>query len=134
MGVRIRFARFGRKKLPFYRIYVADSRSKRDGRFLENVGYYNPITGKDGEKQFALKADRVQYWLSVGAQPSNAVARLLARTGNLPSAYPRGPPESSSPSPLATLSPDDKPDVTITAKLSSASSAPMLASRILCFC
>ncbi|EFJ05713.1 hypothetical protein SELMODRAFT_7638, partial [Selaginella moellendorffii] len=84
MGVRIRFARFGRKKLPFYRIYVADSRSKRDGRFLENVGYYNPITGKDGEKQFALKADRVQYWLSVGAQPSNAVARLLARTGNLP--------------------------------------------------
>ncbi|EFJ32887.1 hypothetical protein SELMODRAFT_8429, partial [Selaginella moellendorffii] len=93
MGVRIRFARFGRKKLPFYRIYVADSRSKRDGRFLENVGYYNPITGKVpfSEREnlvsqvlLCCRFDACRkgwYWLSVGAQPSNAVARLLARTG-----------------------------------------------------
>ena len=63
---------------------AADSRSPRDGKHLEVLGYYNPLPGKDGGKRMGLKFDRVKYWLSVGAQPSDPVQRILFRAGVLP--------------------------------------------------
>ena len=78
MSVKIRLARHGAKKSPFYRIVVADSESPRDGRFLENVGTYNPLKEP---AEVTLKAERVQYWLQQGAIPSDTVKGLLKREG-----------------------------------------------------
>ena len=72
------------QKLPFYRIFVADSRCPRDGRHLEQVGHYDPAPAKDGNKHLGLHIDRIKYWLSVGAQPSDTVARLLGQAGVIP--------------------------------------------------
>lgn len=81
MAVRIRLRRMGAKKRPFYRVVVADSRAPRDGRFIETLGTYNPlITPAEVE----LNAEKVQLWLSRGAQPSDTVRRLLARENLLP--------------------------------------------------
>ena len=76
--VRIRLRRVGAKKQPSYRVVVADSRSPRDGRFIERLGWYNPRTDPPS---FKIEEDRALYWLSVGAQPSDAVARLLKKMG-----------------------------------------------------
>ncbi|CAK8572133.1 unnamed protein product [Lathyrus sativus] len=81
MVVSIRLARHGRIHSPFYRVVVADSKYPRDGRNLEVVGYYNPIAAKDDEKQLSIKLERVKYWLSVGAQPSERVKSLLFHSG-----------------------------------------------------
>lgn len=78
MAVRIRLRRMGRKKRPYYRIVVADSRSPRDGRFIETVGTYNPLTEP---YQVDIDEDRVFYWLKNGAQPSQTVRSLLSRKG-----------------------------------------------------
>eukprot|EP00588_Corethron_pennatum_P007138 CAMPEP_0194298320 /NCGR_PEP_ID=MMETSP0169-20130528/60101_1 /TAXON_ID=218684 /ORGANISM="Corethron pennatum, Strain L29A3" /LENGTH=108 /DNA_ID=CAMNT_0039048295 /DNA_START=113 /DNA_END=439 /DNA_ORIENTATION=+ len=82
--VRLRLQRFGRKKLPFYRIVAANSQSPRDGKFLEVCGTYNPIASKDGVKEITLKTDRLKYWISVGAQPSDRVAWILGKFGVMP--------------------------------------------------
>jgi small subunit ribosomal protein S16 len=74
--VRIRLARMGRKKRPFYRVVAADSRAPRDGRFIEILGNYNPMTEPMG---IELKLDRVEHWLSKGAQPSDTVSSLIKR-------------------------------------------------------
>ncbi|XP_038984791.1 30S ribosomal protein S16-2, chloroplastic/mitochondrial-like [Phoenix dactylifera] len=84
MVVRIRLSRFGCRNKPFYRVMAADSRSPRDGKHLEVLGYYNPLPGQDGGKRMGLNFDRVKYWLSVGAQPSEPVQRILFRAGVLP--------------------------------------------------
>ncbi|KAJ6838598.1 30S ribosomal protein S16-2, chloroplastic/mitochondrial-like [Iris pallida] len=84
MVVRIRLSRFGCKNKPFYRVMAADSRSPRDGKHLEVLGYYNPLPGQDGGKRMGLNFERVKYWLSVGAQPSDPVERILFRAGVLP--------------------------------------------------
>lgn len=76
--VRIRLRRVGAKKQPSYRIVVADKDAPRDGRFIENIGFFNPRTEPETVE---LDADRALYWLSVGAQPSEAVARLLKSKG-----------------------------------------------------
>lgn len=76
--VRIRLRRMGAKKKPFYRIVVADQRSPRDGRFIENIGTYDPLTDPPA---INIKSERTGHWLRVGAQPSEAVARLLTKTG-----------------------------------------------------
>ena len=78
MAVKIRLARHGATKRPFYRIVVADSQCKRDGRFLENVGTYNPLTEP---VQVTLKTERVQYWLQQGAIPTDTVKMLLKKEG-----------------------------------------------------
>ena len=78
MAVRIRLARCGTKKRPFYRIVVADGQYARDGRFLENVGTYNPM-GETAE--ITLKKERVQYWLGQGALPSNTVTSIFKKEG-----------------------------------------------------
>lgn len=77
MSLRIRLARGGAKKRPYYRIVVADSRMPRDGRFIERVGSYNPMLPKDHSDRIVLKEERIRHWLSVGAQPSDRVARFL---------------------------------------------------------
>lgn len=77
MSLRIRLARGGAKKRPYYRIVVADSRMPRDGRFIERVGSYNPMVAKDHPERIVLKEDRIKHWLSVGALPSDRVARFL---------------------------------------------------------
>ena len=81
MTLRIRLARGGTKKRPFYRIVVADGRSPRDGRFIERIGSYNPMLPKDHADRIVLKQDRVQHWLSVGASPTDRVARFLGAAG-----------------------------------------------------
>lgn len=75
MSVRIRLKRFGTKRRPFYRIVVTDSRNPRDGRTLEEVGFYHPIEIAD--KQLSIKEDRIREWLAKGAQPSGTVRKLL---------------------------------------------------------
>jgi small subunit ribosomal protein S16 len=78
MAVKIRLARHGAKKRPFYRIVVADSESPRDGRFLENVGTYNPLTDP---VDISLKQERIKYWLEKGATPTDTVKSLLKKEG-----------------------------------------------------
>ncbi len=77
MSLRIRLARGGAKKRPFYRIVVADSRSPRDGRFIEKIGTFDPMLAKDDAKRVIIQEDRIKHWLSVGARPSDRVARFL---------------------------------------------------------
>ena len=79
MALKIRLSRGGAKKRPFYRIVVADARSPRDGRFIERVGTYNPMVAKDSDDRVILKEERVKYWLSQGAKPSDRVARFLGQ-------------------------------------------------------
>jgi small subunit ribosomal protein S16 len=78
MAVKIRLARHGAKKRPFYRIVVADSEFPRDGRYLENVGTYNPLLDP---AKVTLKSERIQYWMDQGAKPSDTVRNLLKKEG-----------------------------------------------------
>ncbi len=78
MSLKIRLARGGAKKRPFYRIVVADSRSPRDGRFIEKVGTYNPMVPREHDQRLTLVTERLKYWLGVGAQPTDRVAKFLA--------------------------------------------------------
>ncbi len=78
MSVKIRMRRMGSKRKPFYRIVVADSRMPRDGRFIEEVGYYNPLTNPDEVK---LEEDKIFEWIEKGAQPSDTVRSLLSKAG-----------------------------------------------------
>jgi small subunit ribosomal protein S16 len=78
MSLKIRLSRGGAKKRPYYRIVVADSRSPRDGRFIERIGSYNPMLAKDHPERVVLNTERARHWLSVGATPSDRVTRFLA--------------------------------------------------------
>ncbi len=78
MAVKIRLKRIGAKKAPFYRIVVADSRSPRDGKFIEQVGYYNPCTEPN---ELSIEAEAVKKWLDNGAQPTDTVRALLKKSG-----------------------------------------------------
>lgn len=77
MATSIRLSRGGSKKRPYYKIVVADSRSPRDGRFIERIGSYNPLLGKDNPDRVKLDVERAKHWVSVGAQPTDRVARFL---------------------------------------------------------
>lgn len=81
MSLKIRLSRGGAKKRPFYRVVVADSRSPRDGRFIERIGSYNPMLQKDDPDRFVINEERAKHWLGVGAQPSDRVARQLSVLG-----------------------------------------------------
>ena len=81
MSVSLRLSRGGSKKRPYYKVVAANSRSARDGKFLEQVGTYNPLLAKDDENRVRLVEDRVRYWLGVGAQPTDRVARMLDKAG-----------------------------------------------------
>jgi small subunit ribosomal protein S16 len=79
MGLKIRLARAGAKKRPYYHIVVADSRSPRDGRFIEKVGSYNPMLPSDHAERIRLFDDRIKHWLSVGALATDRVAKFLGK-------------------------------------------------------
>lgn len=81
MAVSIRLARGGSKKRPYYKIVVADARASRDGKFIERLGSYNPLLAKDDANRVVLDSDRAKHWLSVGAQPTDRVARFLDAAG-----------------------------------------------------
>jgi small subunit ribosomal protein S16 len=81
MSVSLRLSRGGSKKRPYYKVVVANSRAPRDGAYLEQVGTYNPLLAKDDANRVRLVEDRVRYWLGVGAQPTDRVARLLDKAG-----------------------------------------------------
>ena len=80
MAVKIRLKRMGMKKKPFYRVIVADDRSPRDGRFIEEIGYYNPMTNP---AEIKIDPERAKHWLTVGAQPTDTVRILLKKSGAL---------------------------------------------------
>lgn len=84
MALKIRLARGGAKKRPYYRIVIADSRMPRDGRYIEKVGSYNPMLSKDDPKRILLEEERIRHWISVGAKPTDRVARFLGRADILP--------------------------------------------------
>ncbi len=81
MATKIRLARAGSKKRPFYRIVIADVRAPRDGRFIERVGSYNPLLAKDSAERVVLNVERIQHWLEHGAQPTDRVLRFLDAAG-----------------------------------------------------
>ena len=81
MAMKIRLARGGSKKRPFYSIVAADSRMARDGRFIEKLGTYNPLLAKDDENRVKIDMERAQYWLSHGAQPTDRISRFLEAAG-----------------------------------------------------
>ncbi|MEO0031754.1 MAG: ribosomal protein [Pseudomonadota bacterium] len=81
MSVSLRLSRGGSKKRPYYKIVVANSRAPRDGKYLEQVGTYNPLLAKDDANRVRLVEDRVRYWIGVGAQPTDRVARMLDKAG-----------------------------------------------------
>jgi small subunit ribosomal protein S16 len=81
MSLKIRLARGGAKKRPFYSIVVADSRTPRDGRFIERLGTYNPMLDRSHADRITLKTERIQHWLGVGALPTDRVARFLGDAG-----------------------------------------------------
>lgn len=96
MALKIRLARGGAKKRPYYRIVIADVRSPRDGRFVERVGTYDPLLAKDREDRVTLKEDRIRHWLEMGAKPTDRVARFLDQAG-IAKRQERNNPEKSKP-------------------------------------
>ena len=81
MAMKIRLARGGSKKRPFYRIVAADSRMPRDGRFIEKLGTYNPLLPKDSEERVKMDVERIKHWLEQGAQPTDRISRMLEAAG-----------------------------------------------------
>jgi small subunit ribosomal protein S16 len=96
MSLKIRMARAGTKKRPFYHIVVADSRSPRDGRFIERLGYFNPLLPKEKTERLKLDLDKVKSWLAKGAQPSDRILRFLDEAGVM-KREPRNNPEKAIP-------------------------------------
>ncbi len=97
MSLKIRLARAGAKKRPYYHIVVADSRSARDGRFLEKVGSYNPMLPAEHEERIRLQGERITHWMSQGAQPTERVAKFLGHAGLAPMPVYREQPIQSAP-------------------------------------
>jgi small subunit ribosomal protein S16 len=106
MSLKIRLARAGTKKRPYYHVVIADARSPRDGRFIEKIGTYDPMLA-DKEKRVTLVTERVQHWLSVGAQPTDRVARFVDTAGLL-KREPRNNPERAVPGKKATERAEEK--------------------------
>ena len=97
MALKIRLARGGAKKRPFYRIVVAEASAPRDGRYVERVGTYNPMVPKDHDQRLTLKAERITYWLGQGAQPTERVQKMLAGAGLVEAPVIREQPKKSAP-------------------------------------
>jgi small subunit ribosomal protein S16 len=97
MALKIRLARGGTKKRPFYSIVVADSRSPRDGRFIEKLGTYNPMVDKTHPQRLVMKTERIQHWLKAGALPTDRIARFLGDAGLAPKPEIRETPTKSAP-------------------------------------
>jgi small subunit ribosomal protein S16 len=109
MAMKIRLARGGSKKRPFYRIVAADSRMPRDGRFIEKLGTYNPLLPRDSEERVQMNMERVQYWLGEGAQPTDRIARMLEAAG-VKEKTERNNPKKGTPGDKAKARADEKAD------------------------
>ncbi|MBS9715609.1 30S ribosomal protein S16 [Pseudohalocynthiibacter aestuariivivens] len=107
MAMKIRLARGGSKKRPFYRIVATDTRMPRDGRFIEKLGTYNPLLAKDSEDRVKMELDRVKYWLGEGAKPTDRVSRMLEAAGVLEKKT-RNNPKSAVPGKKATERAEEK--------------------------
>jgi small subunit ribosomal protein S16 len=107
MAIAIRLSRGGAKKRPYYRIVVADTRSPRDGKYLEQIGIYNPLVAKDDPARVKLDEDRARYWLGVGGQPSDRVARFLDAAG-IRERAPRNNPQKGEPGENAKARAEEK--------------------------
>jgi len=119
MAIKIRLARGGSKKRPFYRIVAADSRMPRDGRFIERLGTYNPLLPKDSEERVTMNVERIQYWMGQGAQPTDRIARMLEAAGVVP-ATTRANPQRAEPGEKARKRAEEK-----AAKVAEAAAAPV---------
>ena len=97
MTLKIRLSRGGAKKRPYYRIVIADSRSPRDGRFIEKIGAYNPMLAKDNPDRVVLDVERARHWLGRGATPSDRVARFLGQAEIIPMPAQRSNPQKALP-------------------------------------
>ena len=97
MSVRIRLSRGGSKKRPFYKVVAADQRAPRDGRFIESLGSYNPMLPKDHADRFVINEERVKYWLSNGAEPTERLAKMLSSLGLVKAPALRDQPKKSAP-------------------------------------
>ena len=97
MSVRIRLSRGGSKKRPFYRVVAADQRAPRDGRFIERLGSYNPMLPQDHADRFTINEERVKYWLSKGAEPTERLQKLLSAIGLVSAPALREQPNKSAP-------------------------------------
>ena len=97
MALKIRLARGGAKKRPYYRIVIADSRSPRDGRFIEKVGTFNPLLPKDHDSRLSMDTDRIKHWLGVGATPTDRVARFLGEAELIAMPAQKNNPEKAKP-------------------------------------
>ena len=97
MALKIRLSRGGAKKRPYYRIVIADSRSPRDGRFIEKIGSYNPMLAKDNPDRVVLNLERARHWLGRGATPSDRVARFLGNAEIIPMPAQRNNPQKAVP-------------------------------------
>ncbi len=107
MSMKIRLARGGSKKRPFYRIVAADSRMPRDGRYIEKLGVYAPLLAKDSEDRVVMNVERVEYWLGQGAQPTERVQRMLEAAGVRPKTE-RNNPTKGTPGKKATARVEEK--------------------------
>lgn len=97
MALKIRLARGGAKKRPFYRIVVAEASAPRDGRYVERVGTYNPMVSKDHDQRLTLNGERITYWMGQGAQPTERVQKMLATAGLAAAPVIRDQPKKSAP-------------------------------------
>ena len=97
MALKIRLARGGAKKRPFYRIVVAEASAPRDGRYVERVGTYNPMVPKDHDQRLTLNGERITYWMGQGAQPTERVQKMLATAGLAAAPVIRDQPKKSAP-------------------------------------
>ena len=97
MALKIRLARGGAKKRPFYRVVVAEASAPRDGRYVERVGTYNPMVPKDHEQRLTLNGERISFWMSKGAQPTERVHKMLASAGLMSAPVMRDQPKKSAP-------------------------------------
>ena len=107
MALKLRLARAGTKKRPFYHIVVADARSPHDGRFIEKLGTFNPLLAKDAENRVVLDTERAKHWVSVGAQPTDRVLRFLDAAG-LVKRDARNNPNKAKPGEKATQRAEDR--------------------------
>ncbi|HSF91480.1 MAG TPA: 30S ribosomal protein S16 [Paracoccaceae bacterium] len=107
MALKIRLARGGSKKRPFYRVVVADSRMPRDGRYIEKVGIYNPLLAKDNEERVKMDIDRIKHWLGEGAQVTDRVSRMLEAAGVIESKS-RSNPNKGTPGKAAVARAEEK--------------------------
>jgi len=108
MPLKIRLARGGAKKRPYYRIVVADARARRDGQFIEKIGTYNPMLPQDHADRLRLDVDRAKHWIGVGAQPTDRVARFLGKAEVIPMPEIRETPKKSAPGKKAQERLDEK--------------------------